>query len=142
MVKKQILFVCKFNNTRSQISAFLFNKLNKNKKWVAKSAGLIGGRATYGVLKDLSVLKKNHKMTFTNKRTLTQKLLFGSDMIIIVADDVPIEIFSSQIKSGIKVIKWKVKDGWKYKECTRIERLEKVYEDLEKRIKKFVLNLK
>jgi len=53
-----------------------------------------------------------------------------------------LEIFSSQIKNGIKVIKWDIKDGWKYKEHTRIERLEKVYEDIEKRMKKFVLNLK
>ena len=62
-----ILFVCKFNNTRSQIAAFLFNKLNKNKGWKADSAGLIGGRASYRVLKDISVLKKNHKMKFTKK---------------------------------------------------------------------------
>lgn len=137
-----ILFVCKFNNTRSQIAAFLFNKLNKNKGWKADSAGLIGGRASYRVLKDISVLKKNHKMKFTKKKTLTQKPLFSSDMIIIVADDVPLEIFSSQIKHGIKIIQWLVKDGWKYKDKTRVERLERVYLDIEKRIKKLIKQLK
>ena len=142
MRKKKILFVCKFNNTRSQIGAFLFNKLNKNKRWKANSAGLIGGRASYGVLKNISVLKNNHKMKFTKKKTLTQKLLFSSDIIIVVADDVPLEIFSSQIKSKIKVIQWNVKDGWKYKDKTGIERLEKVYLDIEKRIKKLVKQLK
>jgi len=141
MVKK-ILFVCKFNNTRSQISAFLFNKLNKNKRWNADSVGLIGGRASYRVLRDISVLKKNHKMKFTKKKTLTQKLLFSSDMIIVVADDVTLEIFSSQIKQGIKVIQWHVKDGWKYKDKTRVERLERVYLDIEKRIKKLIKQLK
>lgn len=142
MVKKKILFVCKFNNTRSQIAAFLFNKLNKNKKWIADSAGLIGGGASYAVLRDLSVIKKNHNMKFTKKKTLTQKLLFSSDIIVVVADDVPLEIFSSQKNNGIKVVSWKVKDGWKYKDATRVERLERVYSDIEKRIKKFVGELK
>jgi len=141
-MKKKILFVCKFNNTRSQISAFLFNKLNKNKKWIADSAGVIGGRASPETLKNLSILKKNHKMKFTKKKTLTQNLLFSSDMIIVVAEDVPIELFSSQIKHGIKVVKWNVKDGWRYKDKSQIERLEKVYRDLEKRIKKFIKNEK
>jgi protein-tyrosine-phosphatase len=141
-MKKKILFVCKFNNTRSQISAFLFNKLNKNKEWIADSAGVIGGRASPETLKNLSILKKNHKMKFTKKKTLTQNLLFSSDMIIIVAEDVPIELFSSQIKHGIKVVKWNVKDGWRYKDKSQIERLEKVYQDLEKRIKKFIKNEK
>jgi protein-tyrosine-phosphatase len=141
-MKKKILFVCKFNNTRSQISAFLFNKLNKNKEWIADSAGVIGGRASPETLKNLSILKKNHKMKFTKKKTLTQNLLFSSDRIIIVAEDVPIELFSSQIKHGIKVVKWNVKDGWRYKDKSQIERLEKVYQDLEKRIKKFIKNEK
>jgi protein-tyrosine-phosphatase len=141
-MKKKILFVCKFNNTRSQISAFLFNKLNKNKEWIADSAGVIGGRASPETLKNLSILKKNHKMKFTKKKTLTQNLLFSSDMIIVVAEDVPIELFSSQIKHGIKVVKWNVKDGWRYKDKSQIERLEKVYQDLEKRIKKFIKNEK
>lgn len=141
-MKKKILFVCKFNNTRSQISAFLFNKLNKNKNWTADSAGVIGGRASPETLKNLSILKKNHNMKFTKKKTLTQNLLFSSDMIIIVAEDVPIELFSSQIKHGIKVVKWNVKDGWRYKDKSQIERLEKVYQDLEKRIKKFIKNEK
>ena len=139
---KNILFVCKFNNTRSQIAAFLFNKLNKNKKWKADSVGVIGGRANSEVLRAISVLKKNHKMKFTRKKTLTQKLLFNSDLIIVIADDVPLEIFNSQKKQGIKVIQWHVKDGWKYKDKTRIERLERVYSDIEKRIKKLVGQLK
>ena len=73
---------------------------------------------------------------------MTQKPLFSSDMIIIVADDVPLEIFSSQIKHGIKIIQWLVKDGWKYKDKTRVERLERVYLDIEKRIKKLIKQLK
>lgn len=142
MKKKRILFICKFNNTRSQIGAFLFNKLNKNNNWVADSAGLIGGRASYDVLKNLSTLKKNHGMIFSRKKTLAQKLLFDSDIIIVTADDVPLEIFNSQIKHKIKVVQWHVKDGWKYNDKTRIERLERVYSDIEKRVKKLISQIK
>ena len=41
MGKKRILFVCKHNIFRSQVAENLFNKLNKNKKYISDSAGLI-----------------------------------------------------------------------------------------------------
>ena len=39
----KILFVCKHNMFRSKIAEACFNKLNKNKGFVASSAGLIQG---------------------------------------------------------------------------------------------------
>jgi len=142
MEKKKILFICKFNNTRSQIAAALFNRFNENKKYKATSAGIIGGRPQKEVREGLKELRKRHKLKFTRKKTLTQKILHSHDIIIIVADDVPELIFSTQKKMGVKILRWKVKDGWRYtKEKTRIDKFERVYEDLEKRMKKFVKEL-
>jgi len=143
--------VCKFNNTRSQIASALFNRFNKNTKYESTSAtkyestsaGIIGGKPQKEVRDNLKELRKRHKLKFTKKKQLTQKLLHTHDIIIIVADDVPESIFSSQKKAGVKILRWKVKDGWKYKkEKTRIEKYERVYEDIEKKIKKFVDGLK
>ena len=143
MKPKKILFVCKFNNTRSQIAAALFNRLSENKKYKATSAGIIGGRPQKEVRDNLKELRKRHKLRFTRKKTLTQKILHSQDMIIIVADDVHESIFSTQKKMGVKILRWKVKDGWKYKkEKTRIDKFERVYEDIEKKMKKFVKELK
>ena len=142
MKKEKILFVCKFNNARSQIAEYLFNKFNKNKRVRAFSAGIIGGLASKETRNNLSELGKKHKLKFSKKSQLTQKILYGSSIIIVVADDVPLSLFNSQKKSGIKVIKWNVKDGWKYKEKTQIERFERVYEDIFQRINALVKKLK
>jgi len=138
MKNKKILFVCKYNNTRSQIAEYWFNKLNKNKQIRADSAGIIGGIPSKETRKNLSELKRRHKLKFTKKKQLAQNLLYNSSMIIIVADDVPLSLFDSQKKEGIKIIKWKIKDGWKYKDKKQIDRLERVHEELFGKISKFV----
>ena len=141
-MRKKVLFVCKYNHNRSQVSAFLFNTLYRGKKWEADSAGVIGGVATKPVRENLALLKKRHNMTFTRQKTLTKKLIYNCDIIIVVADDVPIELFSTQKDQGIKVIQWKIKDDWKHKNiASSIERSEKVYHEIEERIKQFVKKL-
>ncbi len=137
-MKQHILFVCKFNRTRSRFAEAIFKKLDKDKQWMVDSAGLIKDNPSKELLKDLREFSKKHKLNLTKPQYLSKKLLFKQNKIIIVADDVPSLIFNSQKKSGIDIIRWKIKDAWRYKKGTRQENFEKIKEEIEKRIKNFL----
>jgi protein-tyrosine-phosphatase len=131
------MFVCAFNKTRSQIAESLFNKLNKNKEWAAISAGVFSGK--YKKDLNLGVVAKKYNFKIRKPKTLDKDILKKQKMIILVADDVPAKLFRGYKKfHGAKVQNWKIKDGWRRKGETRVERLEGVYLDIEKKMKSFV----
>ncbi len=131
-----ITFICAFNRTRSQVAEFLFNKYNKNREWKAVSAGVFGGKQTKD--KDLAVVLKKYGAKIGKPKTLDRHLLPKQKMIVLVADNVPKELFGGYANFDVKVLQWKVKDGWARKGNTRVERMEEVYLDIDKRMKKFV----
>jgi len=133
--KENILFVCKFNQTRSQIAKELFQKLNKNKNIKVDSAGVIKANCPKDLNSALNFIFKKHNIKRRKPKQLSKELLNKQNTIIVVADDVPLSLFNSQKAQGIKIIRWRTKDGHKYKEKTRKQRLERVYLDVEKRIK-------
>lgn len=146
MVKKRILFVCKHNLFRSQFAEILFNKLNKNKKYTADSAGLIkwdkkdlakdtAYKAERKVSKEKGIkLKKDSK-------GLNSSLLRLTDILIIVADDVPPSIFKKDKSFNGKIIVWKIKDV-----KSKDKRKEKIalnsVKFIEKKVKELVKRLK
>lgn len=144
-MKKRILFICKHNVFRSQVAESLFNKLNKNKKYIADSAGLIKwnkkdlvGDITYKAEKKVSE-KKMIKLG-KNSKGLNSSLLKSSDILVIVADDVPASIFKKEKSFDGKIIVWKTKDV-----KARHKRKEKValksIKFIEKKVKNLVKNL-
>lgn len=140
-MKNSILFVCKFNRTRSRMAEAIFKKLNKNKNWTAESAGIIKDEPSKELLRDLRMFQKINNLKFTSPKYLSKKLMKNQKIIIIVADDVHTSLFNSQKKSGIKIIRWKIKDGWKYKKGTRLETFEKIKNKIEKKIVKLLKTL-
>ncbi|MBU0760570.1 MAG: hypothetical protein KJ600_06455 [Nanoarchaeota archaeon] len=100
-----ILFVCRYNRFRSVLAEGLFRKHNKKHK--VKSAGLIVGSPidanTKQIAKDLKIKIKK------NPEPLSSKLFGWQDLIIIVADNVPLEVFRKQ--QNVKRLKlWEIKD--------------------------------
>lgn len=142
MVKRQnILFVCKFNQTRSQIARALFQKLNKNKDFKTDCVGIIYGKQSRELKNAHNFIFKKHKIKPIKFKFLSKELLNKQTHIIVVADDVPLILFNSQRKSGIKVTHWKARDGHKYKDKTRRQRLERVYQNIHKKIKRFIASI-
>ena len=125
MVTKKILFICKFNRFRSRIAEAYLKKINPNAK--VKSAGLIRGRP----LDKLQIeIAKEFGLDINGKpKGLTSKMLIWQNVTIIVANDVPEEIFENE-KYGKKTIVWKIPD-------TTIDSKEEV----RKIIKSIVLNV-
>lgn len=105
----KILFVCKYNRFRSRVAEAYFKKVNKNKKIIAKSAGII--RGIYPLNFKQVEAAKEFGITINGKpESLSVELLKKVDLIIIVANDVPKEIFrvGGKYLQNIKV--WNIPD--------------------------------
>ncbi len=105
---KKILFVCKYNRFRSRTAEAYFNKVNKNKNYKAESAGVIKGFLPL----DKTQVRVGEEYGFSilgKPRTMNMEMLCDFDRIIIVANDVPKEIFSYKWYKD-KVIKWEIPD--------------------------------
>lgn len=103
-----LLFVCKYNRFRSKIAEAYFKKVNKNKRIKVKSAGLIKGNP---ISKRIFVTAKQNGIHITGKpQGLSSKLLQWQDITIVVAKEIPIEIFENK-KYGKQLIAWRIPDA-------------------------------
>ncbi|MEK6873262.1 MAG: hypothetical protein AABW91_00275 [Nanoarchaeota archaeon] len=103
-----ILFVCRHNRFRSKVAEAVFNKINKESRYKAKSAGIIKGVPVAAIVKKIA--KENGFSIKGNPTSLSEELMSWADIFVIVADDVPVSIFERYKKYGKKVIVWKIKD--------------------------------
>ena len=115
MKRINILFVCKHNVFRSKVAEDFFNRLNKNKKYKAESAGiikwdkkdLVGDDKAYQAEK--KIVRKFGIKIRGSSRGLSSSLLKKINILVIVADDVSPSIFKDKSFNG-KVILRKTPD--------------------------------
>ena len=122
MKKTNILFVCRYNRFRSRVALACFNKINKNKNIKAKSAGLIKGNPLNP--KTVAIAKRFGIDVSGKTQGLSSKLLAWQNMVVIVADDVPEQVFDKNKQYGKEVLVWKIRDSKEYdtKEIKRLIR--------------------
>jgi len=127
-----ILFVCKGNRFRSKVAEAVFNKLNKDRRHKARSAGIIKGRPVASIVK-----KCARKLGYTIKgspRTIDISLLKWQDRIIIVADEIPPTIFEGIDNLVKDIIVWKIPDSM----STNENELTNIMVKIEKKVKDLV----
>ncbi len=123
MVKKiNILFVCRYNRFRSRVALAYFNKINKNKNVKAKSAGLIKGSPLNP--KTVSLAKKLGIDISGKPKGLNSDLMAWQNVTVIVANDVPEQVFDRNKEYGKEVVVWRIRDAKEYdlKEIKRLIR--------------------
>ncbi|MEK6924772.1 MAG: hypothetical protein AABW71_00865 [Nanoarchaeota archaeon] len=108
---KVILFVCKHNRFRSKVAEAFFNKYNKNKDYVAMSAGLLPGAYPLDKIQVQTAKKFGIKLSGRPKPITTDLLRYKVNFMVIVADNVPSEIFNNN-KYGRKEIIWGIEDDY------------------------------
>jgi len=130
MKNLNILFMCRANCFRSKVAEAYFKKINKNKKIKIKSAGVIDG---FIQNKNQINIAKKYKINIKGKpRGITTKLLKWTDILVIVADDVPPIIFNYEKKKKyIKLISLKIRD---VKNSKDINENKKVIKEIIKKI--------
>jgi len=100
-----ILFVCKHNRFRSQVADAYFRKINKNKSIKSYSAGIFIGT---NIAKTTKKVGKKLGIKISGKpKGISEKLLKKIDLIVIVADDIPEQLFEGKVK---KIMVWKIRD--------------------------------
>jgi protein-tyrosine-phosphatase len=107
----KILFICKHNVFRSRIAEEYFKKINLNKKIEVISRGIVmGGHSDAeqrGIPKQLLGIDIDNRTPIPLKK----QDLENSDLIIVVANDIPRRIFDYQsMYIQDKVFIWKIKD--------------------------------
>jgi protein-tyrosine-phosphatase len=131
----KILFICKHNKFRSKVAEAIFNKLNKNKKIIAESAGIIGSEhfTPESVIRILK--EKGYGVARMDARRVDSVKIKDFDMIVIAADNINSRFFKDSFKG--KIIWWKITD------CidTDIEGIKERVDEIEKRIKEFIKEL-
>jgi len=163
-MKKNILFICKWNRFRSRTAEAFFNKYNKNPKYEAKSAGVVRGHlpldrhGVAGAKKfGISILGRPHGLTselilwqdiivivaddvpasiFKDNKNIIIKDI--KNTIVVVADDVPASIFKDNKKYGKKLIVWKIRDA----RSNNKKEIFSTIKQIEKKVKKFVEDLR
>lgn len=133
MKQLRILFVCRYNRFRSRVALAYFNKINKNKNIKAKSAGLIKGMKTRGRGIEIAISKSIGLNIKGKTQGLTSELMKWQNVTVIVANDVPPQVFDRNKEYGKKVIVWKIKDI--SREKGRME--EDVINDIIKKVDEF-----
>ena len=132
---KLILFVCKHNRFRSKVAEAFFKKYNKNSKYEGHSAGLIPGH--YPLDKTQREVAKEFGISLSGKpKPITTDLLRKMHTMVIVADNVPSEIFNNK-KYHRNELFWNIEDDYSGKD----EDIKKIIEKIETRVKDFVRSL-
>ena len=133
---KNILFVCKYNRFRSQVAEQFFKKYNKSKNIKVRSAGIFKGN--YPLYPPQVESAKKFGININKKpETITMPLLTNSDLIVIVADDVPKEIFLYEGKYLQEVIVWKIPDNFDGNE----KKLKDIIKNIELKVEKLIRDL-
>lgn len=104
-----ILFVCKYNRFRSRVAEIYLNSILKNKKIKIFSRGIIKGSLPLDE-QEAKVAKKLGIILKGKPKTLSSSLLKKVDKIIVVANDIPLELFDNPLYKD-KVELWKISDN-------------------------------
>ena len=105
-----VLFVCRYNRFRSKVAEAFFNKINKNPKNAAKSAGVIRGKP---ISKEIINAAKEFGLDLSkeNPQGLAVEMLQWNDLTVVVADDVPKEVFNENPVYGKGLEVWSIQDA-------------------------------
>ena len=111
MKQKKILFVCKYNRFRSQIAEQFFKEYNKDKNISARSAGIFKG--LYPLDKTESNSAKEFGIEIKKEpEAISIEVLRNIDVVVIVANDVPKELFLYEGRYLQEVEKWEIPDNF------------------------------
>jgi|TARA_B100001971_G_C18195430_1_gene541153 protein-tyrosine-phosphatase len=133
---KSIVFICKYNAFRSKIAELYFKKINKNNKIKVVSRGFIIGEVA-----DKMQKRKAKEIGIEIKgksKPLILKELIKSDLIIVVAKDIPKIMFNYWLEPiNKKVVFWKISDEQKMNE----KNIERIIKKIMKKVEMLVKQL-
>ena len=136
MTPKKILFVCKYNRFRSQIAEQFFKKYSKDKNISARSAGIFKG--LYPLNKTESNSAKEFGIEIKKEpEAISIEVLRNIDVVVIVANDVPKELFLYEGRYLQEVEKWEIPDNFDGNQ----DRIKRIIRKIELNVKDLIKKL-
>ena len=133
---KKILFVCKYNRFRSQIAEQFFKEYNKDKNISARSAGIFKG--LYPLDKTESNSAKEFGIEIKKEpEAISIEVLRNIDVVVIVANDVPKELFLYEGRYLQEVEKWEIPDNFDGNQ----DRIKRIIRKIELNVKDLIKKL-
>jgi len=137
----KILFICKYNRFRSKIAEAYFNKVNKDKEKVAKSAGIIFDGSIPNE-KEIQSAKEFGIEINQNFQAVSTDLLDWADLIVIAANDIPKEIFKKSKGYDKEIQVWEITDDHKSNDKTISKIIQSIIFNVDTLIQKLILENK
>jgi protein-tyrosine-phosphatase len=110
----KLIFICKYNAFRSRVAEEYFNKINKNKKIKVISRGFIMGGGSDKEQRQISNKLLGINIAKRKPLPITLPELIETDLIIVVANDIPKKMFDyHNVNLQKKLVIWKIKDEQK-----------------------------
>jgi protein-tyrosine-phosphatase len=109
-MSKNILFICKHNRFRSKVAEAFFKKYNKNKNYKPFSGGLLPGRYPLEEMQ-IKVAKEFGINLKGRPKPIKMDLLMKMSIVVIVANNVPSEIFKNEKYDRQEII-WNIHDDY------------------------------
>ena len=132
----KILFVCKYNRFRSQIAEQFFKKYSKDKNISARSAGIFKG--LYPLNKTESNSAKEFGIEIKKEpEAISIEVLRNIDVVVIVANDVPKELFLYEGRYLQEVEKWEIPDNFDGNQ----DRIKRIIRKIELNVKDLIKKL-
>lgn len=131
-----ILFLCETNRFQSKVAEVLFNKMNRNNKFNAKSAGLNYG----GYYLDKKMLKVCDEIGInieTRPVKLTKQMWNAFDWIITTSESLKLELTHEDKERGKTLISWDIEELEGHDE----EDIKKTIRQIAKKVKELVSDI-
>ncbi len=109
-----ILFICKYNAFRSRIAEEYFRKINRNPKIKTASRGFIMGGNSDADQRGIAKNLLGVNIAKRKPMPITLQKLKEADLIVVVANDIPVIMFNyTLVNLTKKILIWKIKDEQK-----------------------------
>jgi len=125
-----ILFVCKHNVYRSKLAEYFFKKINTGTN--VSSGGIFAPGGQLNLIQ-LQTFNKS-KINLSKPKAISFTTMTNVDIIVIVANDIPISLFKDKKYGKKEIICWNVPDR-----CNSQEDVEMTIEVIKKKVKKLAL---
>lgn len=132
---KNILFICKWNRFRSKVAESYFNKINSNEEISAKSAGIIYDYTPQDMDEDKAARDKGIEIDF-GYQGMRLDLWDWADLIVVVADNVPKDIFRKDIGYDTEVECWNITDNHGHNISSMHNIIDQIKDNVEKLVER------
>jgi protein-tyrosine-phosphatase len=135
-MKKNILFICKYNRFRSKIAESYFNNI-KSDDFSVKSAGIFLD-CSQPDINEISAAKNQGIEIHQNFQSVSTDIWDWADLVVVVANNIPVEIFRKNNGFDKEILVWDITDN----HCSDLENMSNIIKSIISKVDNLFQELK